>query len=179
MAMLAWPSISETILGLTFFSSSSVAQVCRRSWKRIFDTPTQSRSFRQWRVMRWRSKGSPISEVTITRSPASGAQPLYLPPLALQMASEPNCGALGELHGSAATSGLRRCQNRASFGPNERAPHLQHSRFQIYVVPLEGQQLTLLQSGVYSQHVERFEAVPLCRTKKHLDLFRRQGTNLL
>jgi len=33
--MEACPSISETILGLIFLDSSSVAHVCRRSWKRI------------------------------------------------------------------------------------------------------------------------------------------------
>jgi len=35
MAMLACPSISETTFGLTFLDSRSVAQVCRRSWKRV------------------------------------------------------------------------------------------------------------------------------------------------
>jgi hypothetical protein len=35
IAIVAWPSISETILGLTFLARSSVAQVWRRSWKRI------------------------------------------------------------------------------------------------------------------------------------------------
>ena len=35
MAMVACPSISETILGLTFLARSSVAHVWRRSWKRI------------------------------------------------------------------------------------------------------------------------------------------------
>lgn len=34
MAIVAWPSISETILGFTFFVRRSVAHVCRRSWKR-------------------------------------------------------------------------------------------------------------------------------------------------
>ncbi len=29
--MVAWPSISETILGLTFLPSRSVAHVCRKS----------------------------------------------------------------------------------------------------------------------------------------------------
>jgi hypothetical protein len=33
--MLELPSISETTLGLTFFVCSSVAHVCRRSWKRV------------------------------------------------------------------------------------------------------------------------------------------------
>jgi len=33
--MVACPNISETTLGLTFFVSSSVAHVCRRSWKGV------------------------------------------------------------------------------------------------------------------------------------------------
>jgi hypothetical protein len=44
MAMLAWPNISETILGFTFLVISSVAHVCRRSWKRICDSPACLRS---------------------------------------------------------------------------------------------------------------------------------------
>ena len=35
------PSISETILGLTFSDKSSVAQVCRTSWKRICGNPAR------------------------------------------------------------------------------------------------------------------------------------------
>ena len=34
--MEEWPSISETTLALTSLESSSVAQVWRRSWKRIW-----------------------------------------------------------------------------------------------------------------------------------------------
>jgi hypothetical protein len=42
--MEACPSISETTLGLTSFESSSVAQVWRRSWKRIGGRPAFFRS---------------------------------------------------------------------------------------------------------------------------------------
>jgi hypothetical protein len=43
--MVACPSISETILGLTFLDSKSVAQVCLRSWKRVSaESPAHLRS---------------------------------------------------------------------------------------------------------------------------------------
>jgi hypothetical protein len=66
MAMVACPSISETILGLTFLDSSSVAHVCRRSWKRIFGSPARlSRGLKRWVVKSRRSKGSPTSEANM------------------------------------------------------------------------------------------------------------------
>ena len=52
MAMEACPSISETILGLTFLDRSSVAQVCRRSWKRMGSNPAFSRSGAKDRFLR-------------------------------------------------------------------------------------------------------------------------------
>ena len=39
--MVECPSISETTFGLTFLVSSSVAHVCRRSWKRICGSPAR------------------------------------------------------------------------------------------------------------------------------------------
>jgi hypothetical protein len=42
--MVACPSISETILGLTFLYSSNVAHVCRRSWNRMAGSPAFSSS---------------------------------------------------------------------------------------------------------------------------------------
>ena len=39
METLEWPSISETIFGCTLLVSSSVAQVCLRSWKCTSGTP--------------------------------------------------------------------------------------------------------------------------------------------
>lgn len=44
MLMEACPSISETTLGLTALESSKVAQVWRRSWKRIGLSPALFRS---------------------------------------------------------------------------------------------------------------------------------------
>src|SRR5918995_3123353 len=40
-----WPSISEATLALTSFDSSNVAQVCRRSWKRIGGNAARFRAF--------------------------------------------------------------------------------------------------------------------------------------
>jgi hypothetical protein len=76
MAMLAWPSISETTLGFTFLESKSVAHVCRRSWKRISGKPARlSKGLKRWAVTWWRDSGSPLSEAKMSpfsrhRSPA-------------------------------------------------------------------------------------------------------------
>jgi hypothetical protein len=43
IAMLACPSISETTFALTIFESMRVAQVWRRSWKRISGSPVRLR----------------------------------------------------------------------------------------------------------------------------------------
>jgi hypothetical protein len=48
----ACPSISETILGLTSLPSSSVAHVCRRSWKRIGRSPASLSSGLKERLRR-------------------------------------------------------------------------------------------------------------------------------
>jgi len=55
--MVACPSISETIFGLTFRDSKSVAQVWRRSWKRTpelrCESPARSRSRAKERLRRF------------------------------------------------------------------------------------------------------------------------------
>jgi hypothetical protein len=64
--MVACPNISETILGLTFLDSSSVAQVCRRSWNRIGGNPAgSSKGLKRRAVTYWRRRSSPISEANI------------------------------------------------------------------------------------------------------------------
>ena len=51
--MVACPSISETILGLTFLDSSRVAHVCRRSWNRVSGgSPALRRSLANERLRR-------------------------------------------------------------------------------------------------------------------------------
>src|SRR5215218_4246373 len=55
MAMVACPSISDTILGLTLLDTSSVGQVCRRSWKRMGSNPAFSRSGAKDRFLSARS----------------------------------------------------------------------------------------------------------------------------
>jgi hypothetical protein len=60
------PSISETIFGFTLRVSSSVAHVCRRSWKRICGNPARFRSgLNERRVRLWRLSGSPVSEANM------------------------------------------------------------------------------------------------------------------
>jgi hypothetical protein len=66
MAIVACPNISETTLGLTFLDSSSVAHVCRKSWKRISGSAARLRSgLKRWAVTCWRESGSSVSEVNI------------------------------------------------------------------------------------------------------------------
>ena len=49
--------------GVQNSESKSVAQVCRRSWKRISGKPARlSKGLRRWAVTRWRESGSPLSE---------------------------------------------------------------------------------------------------------------------
>lgn len=46
------PSISDTILGLTLWDRSSMAQVCRRSWKRISGSAEHLKSRAKERFLR-------------------------------------------------------------------------------------------------------------------------------
>ena len=85
MAMVAWPSISETILGLTFLVRSSVAHVWRRSWNLISGNCARLRSALNGG---WSDDGgSPVHRSqrrTPGRSPATGSQP-YLSLLQLTL----------------------------------------------------------------------------------------------
>src|SRR5215207_630504 len=63
MEMVAWPKSSWTNFEWTPFLSSKVAQVCRRSWKRLLGSPARSRrglKERLWRL--WRLMGVPTTE---------------------------------------------------------------------------------------------------------------------
>jgi hypothetical protein len=88
MAMLARPNISETTF--TFLESTSVAHVCRRSWKRISGKDVRlSKGLKRWAVTCWRESGSTLSEAKTRpfsrhRSPAR----TILLQLTFQMASE-------------------------------------------------------------------------------------------
>jgi hypothetical protein len=76
--MVECPSISETIFGSTLRVSSSVAHVCRRSWKRICGSSARFRSgLKERRVRLWRLMGSPVSEAnmrpfSLHREPTGG-----------------------------------------------------------------------------------------------------------
>jgi hypothetical protein len=66
MAMDECPSISETIFGFTLRVSSSVAHVCRRSWKRISGSPACFRSGLNFSLVTARlSSGYPVSEANM------------------------------------------------------------------------------------------------------------------
>src|SRR5215217_4947812 len=73
MAMVECPSISETIFGFTLRVSSSVAHVCRRSWKRISGSPARFRSGLNFCFVTARlSSGSPVSDANIRPSASPG-----------------------------------------------------------------------------------------------------------
>ena len=66
MAMEECPSISETIFGFTLRVRSSVAHVCRRSWKRISRNPARLRRGLNFSLVTARlSSGSPVSEANM------------------------------------------------------------------------------------------------------------------
>src|SRR5215217_2656121 len=80
MLRLAWPKVSWTILGLTFFLASSVAQVCLRSWKRTSGRPARLKRGLKWRFTTfWASSGSFDSRIAISprRSCVSGSAAVY------------------------------------------------------------------------------------------------------
>src|SRR5215208_6217542 len=102
MAMVECPSISETIFGFTLRVSSSVAHVCRRSWKRISGSPARFRSGLNFCFVTARlSSGSPVSDANMRPSASPGLHrepyPIYLRELALQVALEGLCGIAREL----------------------------------------------------------------------------------
>ncbi len=71
--MVEWPSISEATSGFTLRVSSSVAQVCRRSWKRISGSPARFRSGLNFSLVTTRlSSGSPVSEANMRPSASPG-----------------------------------------------------------------------------------------------------------
>jgi hypothetical protein len=66
MAIVECPSISDTIFGFTLRVSSSVAHVCRRSWKRISGSPARFSGGLTFSFVTARlSSGSPVSEANI------------------------------------------------------------------------------------------------------------------
>src|SRR5215203_518406 len=76
MAIEEWPSISETILGLTLRERSSVAQVCRRSWKRVVEgRPAHLRSRAKERFLRLDGFMMPPTSLAKTRPPGRYREP--------------------------------------------------------------------------------------------------------
>ncbi len=176
--MLAWPSISETILGLTLRESKSVAHVCRRSWKRVSaERPACFRSRAKERLRRF--EGLIMRANLVGEDKAAGlvegAQPIHLLHLALQVALEGCYGARGEAHGAAALLGLGLRQGVLAPRAGKGAPDLERARFEVQVLPLEGQQLALPQSCVYGQHVESFETVTASGFNQAICLFTVSG----
>src|ERR687897_697734 len=82
------------------------------------------------------------------------------------MAPEGFCSPLSKLHAAPRAARLRRCEEGAVV--------------EVHVVPLQPEQLSLTEAGVYSQHVECFESVPglVRHLKQELSLLRRERVYL-
>ncbi len=144
MAMVEWPSISETILGFTFLASSRVAQVCRRSWKRISWSPARFSSGLNFSLVTARlSSGSPVSEANMrpSASPGLHREPtsIYLRKLALQVALEDLCSLARELHAPPRACRLRGREDGTALGYGERPPDLKRAVFEVHVIPLQAE----------------------------------------
>src|ERR671921_737619 len=82
------------------------------------------------------------------------------------MAPEGFCSPLSKLHAAPRAARLRRCEDGAVLGYGERPADLEGAVVEVHVVPLQPEQLSLTEAGVYRQHVEGFKAVP--RLARHL-----------
>jgi hypothetical protein len=76
------------------------------------------------------------------------------------MAPEGFCSPLSKLHAAPRAARLRSCEDGAVLGYGERPADLVRAAVEVHVVPLQPEQLSLTEAGVYRQHVEGFEAVP-------------------
>src|SRR5829696_4051359 len=164
MVMEACPSSSETTFTLTPLLNSSVAHVCRRSWKR--------RSFRTLALVLIRLKerlrrfeglkrgAGLVGEYESLILPKPGqAQPLF--ELAFAMLFQ----GRGCLPGKAHTPTLARLGARANNPPSpvlstcERAPHAHGglASFEVHIFPTHGQQLAFTQTTMDCHHIQSFK----------------------
>src|SRR5919112_3803588 len=96
------------------------------------------------------------------------------------MAPESFCSPLSKLHAAPRAARLRRCEDGAVLGYGERPADLEGAVVEVHVVPLQPEQLSLTEAGVYRQHVEGFEAVPglVRHLKQEIGLLWRERVNL-
>ncbi len=88
-----------------------------------------------------------------------GASLVYLLQLALQVALEGFRGGPGQAYTPTATLRFGGGQSRTSPCRGQRAPYLQRPGFEVDVVPLEPEQLTLSEPGMDGEYIESFETV--------------------
>src|SRR5215218_6012250 len=96
------------------------------------------------------------------------------------MAPEGFCSPLSKLHAAPRAARLRRCEDEAVLGYGERPADLEGAVVEVHVVPLQPEQLSLTESGVYRQHVKGFETIcGLVRDlEQELGLLRRERAHL-
>src|SRR5215204_4810305 len=89
-------------------------------------------------------------------------------------------GLACELHAPPGAGCLRGREDRTVLRYGECATDLEGAVFEVYVIPLQSEQLSLAETGVYSQHVEGFESVPglVRHLKQELGLLRRERVHL-
>src|SRR5215211_9377064 len=89
-------------------------------------------------------------------------------------------GLACELHAAPGAGCLRGREYRTVLCYGERATDLEGAVFEVYVIPLQSEQLSLAETGVYSQHVEGFETIRgLVRDlEQELGLLRRERVHL-
>ena len=181
MAMVECPSISETILGLTFRESKSVAHVCLRSWKRIDGRSARlSRALRE-RLRRLEGLTMPPTSLANTRPPGRYREPTR--------SISSSCRVRCPLRASTAPS-VSPTARRLFFvlgGPTETLPPSLVSVWEtrsrasskVYIFPPQGQELTLSQAGGDRQHVKGFEAVAAGCVQKRAGLVGGERPDLL
>src|SRR5919112_255399 len=96
------------------------------------------------------------------------------------MAPEGFCSHLSKLHAAPRAARLRRSEDEAVLGYGERPADLEGAVVEVHVVPLQAEQLSLTEPGVYRQHVEGFKAVPrlVRHLKQEIGLLWRERVNL-
>src|SRR5215211_5547787 len=89
-------------------------------------------------------------------------------------------GLACELHAPPGAGCLRGREDRTVLRYGECATDLEGAVFEVYVIPLQTEQLSLTETGVYSQHVEGFEPVPglVRHLEQELGLLRRERVHL-
>src|SRR5688500_10708092 len=129
--MEEWPSISETILGLTSLDRSSVAQLGALD-ERVEGAVAEVGGVDGGAALGGEDEAARLVE---------GSQPLHLLGLAGEVGSEGRYGVRGKPEGAPALGGLGFAEDVCFVGVGEGAAHAQEAALEVYVIPLEGEEL--------------------------------------